>query len=67
VGLITGSIVIENIFGIPGIGRDFVQSIGNRDYSLIMGTTLLYAVLIVLGNLSVDVLYGLIDPRVRSE
>lgn len=66
-GLITGSIVIENIFGIPGIGRDFVLSIGNRDYPLIMGTTLLYAVLIVLGNLSVDLLYGLIDPRVRSE
>jgi oligopeptide transport system permease protein len=67
VALVTGSIVIENIYGIPGVGRDFVQSIGNRDYSLIMGTTLLYAVLIVLGNLSVDILYGVIDPRIRVE
>jgi oligopeptide transport system permease protein len=67
VALVTGSIVIENIYGIPGVGRDFVVSIGNRDYSLIMGTTLLYAVLIVLGNLSVDILYGIIDPRIRVE
>jgi oligopeptide transport system permease protein len=67
VALITGSIVIETIYAIPGVGRDFVLSIGNRDYSMIMGTTLLYAVLIVLGNLSVDILYGVIDPRIRVE
>ena len=65
--LITGSIVIENIYGIPGVGRDFVVSIGNRDYSMIMGTTLVYAVLIVVGNLTVDILYGIVDPRIRVE
>jgi oligopeptide transport system permease protein len=65
--LVTGSIVIENLYGIPGVGRDFVQAIGNRDYSLIMGTTLLFAVLIVVGNLTVDILYGIVDPRVRVE
>ncbi len=66
-GLLTGSIVIENIFGVPGVGRDFIQSIGNRDYSMIMGTTLFYVVLILLGNLSVDILYGVVDPRIRVE
>ena len=65
--LITGSIVIENIYGIPGVGRDFVVSIGNRDYSMIMGTTLLFALLIVVGNLTVDILYGIVDPRIRVE
>jgi oligopeptide transport system permease protein len=65
--LITGSIVIENIYGIPGVGRDFVVSIGNRDYSMIMGTTLVYALLIVVGNLTVDILYGIVDPRIRVE
>ena len=66
-GLITGSIVIEVIYGIPGVGKDFVFSINNRDYSLIMGTTLLYSVLIVLGNLTVDILYGVVDPRIRVD
>lgn len=65
--LVTGSIVIENIYGIPGVGRDFVVSIGNRDYSMIMGTTLVYALLIVVGNLTVDILYGIVDPRIRVE
>jgi oligopeptide transport system permease protein len=65
--LVTGSIVIENIYTMPGVGRDFVQSIGNRDYSLIMGTTLLFAVLIIVGNLTVDILYGIVDPRIRVE
>jgi oligopeptide transport system permease protein len=66
-GLLTGSIVIENIFGVPGVGRDFIQSIGNRDYSMIMGTTLFYVILILLGNLSVDLLYGVVDPRIRVD
>ncbi len=66
-GLLTGSIVIENIYGVPGIGRDFIQAIGNRDYSMIMGTTLFYVVLILLANLSVDILYGVADPRIRVE
>jgi oligopeptide transport system permease protein len=65
--LVTGSIIIENIYGIPGVGRDFVTSIGNRDYSMIMGTTLLFALLIVVGNLTVDILYGIVDPRIRVE
>ncbi len=66
-GLVTGSIVMEQVFGIPGVGTDFIRSIGNRDYSMIMGTTLFYAVLIVIANLSVDILYGVVDPRIRVE
>jgi len=66
-GLITGSIVIEAIYSIPGVGKDFIFSVGNRDYPMIMGTTLLYATLIVLGNLTVDILYGVVDPRIRVE
>ncbi len=64
-GLITGSFVIEYIFSIPGMGKYFVTAVINRDYPLIMGVTLVYAVLIVLANLMVDVLYCFIDPRVR--
>jgi oligopeptide transport system permease protein len=66
-GLVTGSIVMEQVYGIPGVGVDFIRSIGNRDYSLIMGTTLFYAALILLANLSVDILYGIADPRIRVE
>ena len=66
-GLLVGSFIIETMFGFPGIGREFVQSISNRDYSMIMGTTLIYAVLIVLANLSVDIVYGFIDPRIRVQ
>lgn len=62
--LVTGSIIIEAIFGIPGLGREFVTSIGARDYPMIMGTTLFYAILIALANASVDVAYGLVDPRI---
>jgi oligopeptide transport system permease protein len=53
------------MFGFPGMGRFYVNSILNRDYSLIMGATLLYAVLVALGNLCADVLYGFLDPRLR--
>jgi oligopeptide transport system permease protein len=63
--LVTGSFITETIFSIPGIGRSFVQSISARDYTMILGTTLLYAVLIALMNLVVDVIYVFIDPRVR--
>ena len=63
--LVTGSIIIETIFGVPGLGREFVTSIGARDYPMIMGTTLFYAALIALANVSVDVAYGLADPRLR--
>jgi oligopeptide transport system permease protein len=64
--LVTGSVVIETIFGIPGIGRYFVQGALNRDYTLVMGTVIVLAVLIILLNLVVDLLYGLLDPKVKQ-
>lgn len=64
-GLITGSVVVEQIFGIPGVGRYFVQGALNRDYTLVLGVVLLYGTLIVVFNLLVDLLYGVLDPRVR--
>ncbi len=64
-GLLVGSFIIENVFSIPGIGRLYVEAIQQRDYPIIMATTLLYSVILVLANLTVDLLYGLIDPRVR--
>ncbi len=67
VDLITGAVITESIFSIPGTGRFFVESIFNRDYSMIMGTTLVYAALIVLANMVVDLSYGLLDPRIRSQ
>ena len=63
-GLVTGSFVIEYIFSIPGMGRFFITAVTNRDYPLIMGVTLVYAVLIVIANLVVDMIYGWLDPRV---
>ncbi len=63
--LLTGSFVVEQIFAIPGIGRFFVTAVTNRDYPLVMGVTLLYAVLVVAANLAVDLLYGWLDPRIR--
>ncbi len=66
-GLVTGSVVIEQIFGLPGIGRYFVQGAINRDYTLVMGTVITYGSLIVLMNLVVDLVYGLMDPRVRYD
>jgi oligopeptide transport system permease protein len=65
VSLMTGSLVIEKIFGIPGIGEQFVKSITVNDYPVIMGTTILFAVLFVVVILIVDLLYGIIDPRIR--
>jgi oligopeptide transport system permease protein len=65
--LITGSLIIESVFTIPGIGRTFVQSIDARDYPMILGTTVLYAVIVAVLNLIVDVAYVFIDPRVRLE
>lgn len=67
VGVVTGTFVIELIFGIPGMGKHFVDSIGNRDYSLIQGVTIIYAVLLVVANLLVDISYAWIDPRIRYE
>ena len=64
-GLVTGSVVIETIFDIPGIGRYFVQGALNRDYTLVMGVMVFYAVLIIVLNLLVDVIYVFLDPKVR--
>jgi oligopeptide transport system permease protein len=63
--LITGSVVIEEIFGVPGIGRYFVTAALNRDYTLVMGVVVFYGVLILLANFLVDLLYGWLDPRIR--
>ena len=63
--ILTGSVVVEEVFGIPGLGQLFVRGALNRDYTLVLGIVVFYASLIVALNLIVDVLYGLIDPRVR--
>ena len=65
--VVTGTFIIEQIFGIPGMGKHFVTSIGNRDYPLIMGVTLIYTVLLVFANLFVDVAYAWLDPRIRYD
>jgi ABC-type dipeptide/oligopeptide/nickel transport system permease component len=67
VAVVTGTFVVEQIFGIPGMGKHFVTSIGNRDYPIITGVTLIYAVLLVLANLAVDIIYGWLDPRIRYD
>ncbi|MGV6827357.1 MAG: oligopeptide ABC transporter permease OppB [bacterium] len=64
-GIITGSVVIEQIFGIPGLGRYFVQGALNRDYTLVMGVVVFYGVLIIVFNFIVDLLYALLDPKIR--
>jgi oligopeptide transport system permease protein len=66
-GILTGSFVIETIFQIPGIGREFVNSAFNRDYTLVLGTVILYAVLIMALNLVVDVVQAWMNPKVRLE
>ena len=63
--ILTGSVVVEEIFGIPGLGQHFVRGALNRDYTLVLGIVIFYAALIVLLNLIVDLLYGVIDPRIR--
>ena len=64
--VITGSVVIETIFAIPGIGRYFVLGALNRDYTLVMGVVIFYAILIIVLNLIVDALYGVLDPKVKQ-
>ncbi|MBK0347291.1 ABC transporter permease [Aerococcaceae bacterium zg-ZJ1578] len=66
-GVITGSFVVENIFAIPGLGKHFVTSINNRDYTMIMGTTVFYAILLLFAVLIVDIIYVLVDPRIKLE
>jgi len=63
--LMTGSFVVEKIFTVPGLGRDFVSAINQRDYTLIMGTTIVLATLIITANVIVDILYKIIDPRIN--
>lgn len=63
--LMTGSFVVEKIFTIPGLGRDFVSAINTQDYTLIMGTTIVLATLIIAANVIVDILYKIIDPRIK--
>jgi ABC-type dipeptide/oligopeptide/nickel transport system permease component len=64
---LTGSFIIEHVFSVPGIGRFFVTSIADRDYTLIMGTILVYAVLLVIMNILVDISYAFLDPRIRFD
>lgn len=66
-GIVTGSLVIEKIFGIPGIGRTFINAAFNRDLYIVMGIVITYSALLILMNLIVDILYGFLDPRVRYE
>jgi len=65
--LLTGTFVVEQIFAIPGMGKYFITSITNRDYPVVMGTTLLYAVFLVIANLVVDITYAYLDPRIHYE
>jgi oligopeptide transport system permease protein len=65
--VLTGSVIVETIFGIPGVGRYFVQAALNRDYTLVMGTVIVIALFIIIFNLIVDLLYAVLDPRVRYE
>ena len=64
-GMMTGSLFVEQVFALPGLGRYFVMSSTNRDYPLVLGITIFWAMLIALTYLLTDVLYGVIDPRVR--
>ena len=66
-GLLTGSVIVETIFAIPGVGRYFVDAALNRDYTLVMGTVVVIAIFIIAFNLVVDLLYAVIDPRVRYD
>jgi oligopeptide transport system permease protein len=63
-GIVTGSVVIESVFLVPGIGRPFIQSAINRDYTLIMGEVVVYSIILIMANLIVDVVYGFLDPRI---
>ncbi|MCA9802912.1 MAG: ABC transporter permease [Cyanobacteria bacterium HKST-UBA02] len=65
--LVTGSFVVEYIYAIPGMGRFFITAVMNRDYDLIMGTTLLFAILLIFTNMLVDITYQILDPRMRVE
>ena len=63
-GIVTGSVVVEQVFLVPGIGNFFVKSALNRDYTLIIGTVIVYSGILIVMNLIVDILYGFLDPRI---
>ena len=65
--LLTGSFIVERLFAIPGMGRYYVESIGSRDYNVILGMTVFFGIFVVACNLLVDILYGIIDPRVKMD
>jgi len=64
-GLLTGTFVIEQIFAIPGLGKYFVNSVTKRDYPVIMGTTIFFGAILIMANFIVDILYSIIDPRIK--
>jgi len=66
-GVLTGTFIIERIFNIPGLGREFVQCVGSRDYNLLVGLTVVYSVFLVSGNILVDIMYTWLDPRIRFD
>jgi oligopeptide transport system permease protein len=66
-GILTGAFTVEQIFGIPGLGREFVQSIGNRDYTTTLGVTVFFSTFLILCNLVADILYAVVDPRIRYD
>ncbi|MBU6157287.1 MAG: ABC transporter permease subunit, partial [Alphaproteobacteria bacterium] len=66
-GIVTGSLVIEQIFNLPGIGKYFINGALQRDYTLVMGVVILYASLVIFLNLVADVIYGLLDPKIRYD
>src|SRR5665811_1128728 len=65
--VITGSFLVEFIFSVPGLGKYYVSTVSNRDYSVVMGLTVLLSALVVAANLVVDILYGVLDPRIRND
>ena len=64
--VLTGSLVVEKIFGVPGLGTEFIASAFDRDYNLVLGTVLVYGVMLIIANVLVDLAYGVIDPRIRQ-
>ena len=66
-GIVTGAVVVESIFQLPGMGRFFIQGAINRDYPLVLGIVIIFAAAVIVMNLIVDMLYGLLDPRVKVD
>jgi oligopeptide transport system permease protein len=65
--ILTGTFVVERIFAIPGLGESFVDGVAARDYTLIMGVTIIYSAFLIAGNILVDVIYTFLDPRIRFD